>query len=281
MRFILKEASRYQLINKSKRSDNYKDQSKGKNRWERRNRSKIANQVKQYNDIDMNRLFKNNELVVGIQVHGETDDYTVTIRYDKILDEIQNQIKRNNNKLEFKCILIALQRVFNADNVFVHCTCPDFRYRQAYFATKNNYNSGIPELRPSNITNPNDTKGGGCKHVNLVLGNVDWILKITSVVNNYIHYMETHMERQYADIIFPKLYGMPYNQAVQLNIFDTGDELEDDKETIELSNRYGRDRGKFRSDQQVNNQATFTKRNEINPDQAALELDNTEEIENV
>lgn len=254
---LLLELNRSQLINKSKRSDNYKDQSKGRNRWERRNKSKIDTKVAQYNKIDMNDLFKNDELKVGINVHGETSDYIVLIRYNYILEEIQNQIKRNNNKLEFKCILIALQRVFNQGNVFVSCTCADWKYRQAYNASKGGYNSGALEVRASNITNPGDTKGAGCKHVNLVLGNVDWIMKVSSVINNYIHYMEVNFQRKYADLIFPKIFGIPYQKAVQMNLFDKDDNLDSGENEIALSNKFGRERTRFNRDVQINNQRNF------------------------
>lgn len=255
---LLLEVNRNQLINKSKKSDPYKDQSKGKNRWERRNHSKIDRRVDQYNKIDMNSFFKKDELKVGINVHGETDDYVVTIRFNKALKAIHDEIKRNKDKFEFKCVLIALQRTFNNGDVFVSCTCPDWKYRQSYFSTKDGYNSGTPEIRASNITNPHDTKGGGCKHVNLVIGNIDWVMKIASVINNYIHYMKEHYERLYADVIFPKLFDFPYNKAIQLNLFDDGNnKLKDDSEEIKLSNSYGRNRGKFRSDIKVNNMKNF------------------------
>ena len=284
MRKLLLELNRSQLIQKSKKSDSYKDTSKGRNRWERRNHSKIANQVAQYNKIDMNNLFKNDELKVGIEVRGETDTYTVLIRYNGVLKEIQDQIKRNNNKLEFKCVLIALQRVFNSGNVFVSCDCPDFKYRIAYNATKGGYNSGTPELRASNITNPNDTKGAGCKHINLVLGNVDWIMKVSSVLNNYIHYMEQHYQRKYADLMFPKLFGIPYQKAVQLNLFDKDDTLSDDKNEIALSNRFGRERGRFRSDQRINNMRNFQIEKTPganNPNQPHLDLNMTRAVNDV
>ena len=277
---LLLEMNRNQLIQKSKSSDNYKDTSKGRNRWERRNRSKIATRVDQYNKIDMNDFFKNDILKVGINVHGETDDYVVTIRYNGVLREIQNQIRLNNNKLEFKCVFIALQKVFNSGDVFVSCSCFDRKYRQAYNATRGGYNSGEPEIRVSDITNPHDSKGAGCKHVNLVLGNIDWIMKIASVINNYIHYMKDHYERKYADLIFPKLFGITYNKAVQLNLFDTDDDLKDNPDEIKLSNTYGRERTRFRKDVQVNNMKNFGKEKEIpdNPNQVKLELGLTKKI---
>ena len=255
---LLLELNRNQLINKSKHSDNYKDTSKGKNRWERRNHSKIDRRVDQYNKIDMNSFFKKDELKIGINVHGETDDYVVTIRFNNALKAIADEIKRNNNKLEFKCVLIALQRTFNNGDVFVSCTCKDWIFRQSYYSTRDGYNSGVPETRASNITNPHDTKGGGCKHVNLVIGNIDWVMKIASVINNYIHYMEEHYQRLYADVIFPRLFNMPYQRAIQLNLFDTGtDKLDSEEDEIKLSNRYGRTRGQFRSDVRINNMRNF------------------------
>ena len=272
---LLLELNRNQLISKSKKSDKYKTAGReNENRWTRRNKSTIATRVDQYNKIDMNELFKNDELKVGINVHGETNDYVVLIRYNGVLHEVAEQIKRNNNKLEFKCILIALQRVFNNGNVFVSCSCPDWAYRQAYNASKGGYNSGPLEIRASDITNPGDTKGAGCKHVNLVLGNIDWLMKVTSVINNYIHYMKRFYERKYADLIFPKLFNMPYQKAVQLNLFDTDDSLVNDDDEIKLSNRFGRDRGKFRSDVQVNNMKNFGREPQIkdNPNQPRLEL---------
>lgn len=280
---LLLELNRGQLITKSKKSDNYKDQSKGKNRWDRRTKSRIDTQVAQYNKINMNDFFKDDELKVGINVHGETNDYTVLIRYKGVLRELQEQVKRNNNKLEFKCVLIALQRIFNSENVFVSCTCPDFRYRQAYYATKDGYNSGIPEIRPSDITNPNDTKGAGCKHINLILSNIDWIMKVASVINNYIHYMEEHMQRKYADLMFPKIYGIPYNKAVQLNLFDQDNELYSSEEDIKLSNKYGRDRTKFRSDVRINNMKNFKGKEpfKTDPDTPKLDLNMTRKMDEI
>lgn len=256
---ILLEKTRQELINKSKAGDNYKgDQSKGKNRWERRTKSRIDTHVQQYNRINMNELFKNDTLDITINVHGETDDYEVRIKFSGVVNEIQREIKANNNKLEFKCVFKALARLYNTEDVSYHCSCPDWTYRQDFWSSKGDYNAGPQQTSNGKwIANPNDSKGGGCKHVNLVQSNADWIMKISSVINNYIHYMEQNMQRQYADLMFPKLFGMPYERAVQLNLFDTGDELDTDASTVDTSNQIGRTRGRFRKDYPVNNQKNF------------------------
>ena len=65
---ILTEATRSQLMTKSRQGALYKDTSKGKNRWERRTKSKLANKVSQYDKLDMDTFFKRDILLVGIAV---------------------------------------------------------------------------------------------------------------------------------------------------------------------------------------------------------------------
>ena len=91
----LDEATRTQLVAQSRNVGQYKDTSRGRNRMERKRFSKIANSVKSYNEINMNDLFKKDLLQVNIPVVGETDEYTVTIKIDGVLAEIQKHIKNH------------------------------------------------------------------------------------------------------------------------------------------------------------------------------------------
>jgi len=225
---ILLEKSRQDLLNKSRTGANYRSKDRqGQNRYTRRLKSQIANSVRDYNRIDMDAFWKGDILDFDVRVHGETDNYIVSLTFSNILNRLQQEVKSNNNKLEFKCVFRALVGAFNSDNdLLVGCTCPDFKYRFQHYATVDKYNANAPELRPNRFawTNSNDDMGSACKHVNLVLSNVDWMMKIASVINNYIKWCKLHMERNYADYIFPKVYGMPYNKAVQLSIFDNLDD---------------------------------------------------------
>ena len=47
-------------------------------------------------------------------------------------------------------------------------------------------------------------------------------MKVASVVNNYIKYCQKNLQNNYANYIFPKIYGMPYRRAVQLGQFVDG-----------------------------------------------------------
>ncbi len=193
----------------------------------------------------MNKLFKDNILTINIEVIGETDTYTVRISFGGFLDLLQEELARNNDTLELKVIIRALLTGFNRDNVYIGCNCPDFQYRYSYFATRNQITSIDPENRPSDITNPDDSLGSGCKHVLLVLSNNSWLRKVASVIHNYILYMEKHYFSMYTKFIYPAVYGKEYEEPVQQNMFDT-DTLDSDSDLLDKSNEYGRTRTQFK-----------------------------------
>ena len=245
---ILLEDSRATLVNKSRNAGQYKNQTQGKNRFERKRLSKIANAVKAYNKIDMNKLFKEDTLIVNIPVIGETDQYTVTIKMEGVISEIAKNIKNNNNKLEYKTILQALTKVFNTANVYVKCTCDDYKYRFAHWNIINNVSVDDTAQDPGpgkGIRNPKDDMGRGCKHILLVLANGDWILKVASVINNYIHYAEENLQKPFLKIIFPKLYGIPADEMVEQDLVDDDKYLDSSTGLIDAINDYGKQRGRY------------------------------------
>lgn len=250
MSSIITEVTRKELINKSMKGQHYS--TKSGSRWEAKNRCKVANTVKDYNQIDMNTFWKDDKLKFNIKVDGETDSYTITILFSNILNRLQDHIKENKNKLEYKLIYNSLVEAINSTDVSVSCTCPDFSYRFKVWATKQGYNAGESETREAKITNPNNTLGAACKHVLTVLNNAQWVKQISSVINNYINYCKDNMEYNYSKFIFPKLYGMNYEKAIQMSIEDyddngkVADTLKSDEAIINLSNAIGKNRGRIK-----------------------------------
>ena len=240
---ILQEDNRQKLISKSKSS------TKGRQRFNRRNKSKVKNTVKEMNSINMDKLFKQDILTVNIPVQGETDDYFVKITFGGFLQILRDQLNGEIREIDFRDISRAAIIGFSKDDVFIYCSCPDFHYRFGYWTTQNKVNSGTPETRPSDITNPDDNLGSGCKHILLVLNNNSWIIRVSRVILNYIKYMEKHYEKLYADIIFPAIYGTEYTEPVQLSIddIDSDDMLatDDDTEIIDKASEYNQERTKF------------------------------------
>ena len=245
----LYEANRTSLIAQSRNAGAYKNQERGKNRFDRKKYSKIANAVKSYNEINMNSLFKQDILQVNIPVVGENDEYTVTIKLEGVIAEIQKNIKNNNNKLEYRTIVQSVTKVFNTSDVYIKCSCPDAKYRFAHWNILKNVSVDDSSSDPGpgkGIANPNDDKGRGCKHMLLVLSNGDWMMKVASVINNYCHYLSEKKPEAFLKLVFPKLYGVPADEADQNGIVEDNEDLETGKDLIDIIHEYGKNRGRFK-----------------------------------
>ncbi len=245
----LEEATRVQLVAQSRNVGQYKDTSRGKNRHDRKKYSRLANAVKAYNAIDMNKLFKQDILQVSIPVVGETDEYTVTIKIEGVIAEMQKNIKNNGNKMEFRTIIQSLTKVFNTTDVYVKCSCPDFKYRFAHWNIIKNVSVDDSSADPGpgkGIANPNDDKGRGCKHVLLTLSNGEWMMKVASVINNYCHFLSEKKPEAFLKLVFPKLYGVPADEAAENDLVAENEDLETGKDLIDTINAWAKDRGKFK-----------------------------------
>lgn len=177
---------------------------------------------------------------------GETDSYLVTISFKGFLDYLRKELAKVDNKLSLRVVIRALLDGINSDDVYMRCSCPDYQYRIAYWASRTDTIVGDKETRPSNITNPNNRLGSGCKHLMLVLSNTSWMIKLGSVIFNYINYMERNYKKLYADVIYPVIYDKKYEEPVQLDIDSLdNDELDTTSSMVDKSNKYARDKNKF------------------------------------
>ena len=250
----LDEATRTQLVAQSRNVGQYKDQSRGANRFQRKKYSKVANSVKAFNEINMNDFWKSDILKVNIPVVGETDEYTVTIKLEGVVAEIQKNVKNNQNKFEFKTVIQALTKVFNTTDVYVKCTCDDYKYRFHHHGIMHKISVDDSASDPGpgkGIANPNDDKGRGCKHILHCLANGNWMMKVASVVLQYSLYMDEHKHDIFKKLIFPKIYGIPADEAATNNLAPE-EALESDKSLIAAVNDWSKNKGKFKKGSNIN-----------------------------
>lgn len=266
---VLLEDRRNALMAQGRRGAKEKD---GKSRYEKRVKSRVASTVKEFNEIDMQSLFVHNILTVNVPVRGETNNYLVRIKFGGFLDILRKQLDRQNGVLDLRAITRALLDAFNQDDVYIHCTCPDYQYRFSYWSSIKDINAGPPEKRPAKITNPKNDKGPGCKHIMLVLSNNSWLIKVASVINNWVIYMSKNRKKQYADIVYPAIYGHPYEEPVQLSIDDEHDL--NDINTINIANKEGRTRGQFKAGNPYRFQPRNTPQGQMSIEDAETEEEN-------
>ena len=218
----LQEKSRSDLLSKSMTAKPTK--SYNTTRFERRKLQTMKTSTSIFNKLDMNSVFKSDALSLEIPVEGETNTYTVTILFDGICKDIQRELKKNDYNLEFKVIYKAIVRAIKNQNMFIGCTCKDYKFRFQYIATKERYNALQAQLVPATQTNPNDDQGAGCKHILKVLDDLSWAMQLATALNNYILYMKKNKQKLFNDIMFRSIYGMPYRSAVEKGIIEETDD---------------------------------------------------------
>ena len=218
----LQEKSRSDLLSKTMTAKPTK--AYNTTRFERRKLQTMKTSSSIFNKLDMNSVFKSDALSLEIPVEGETNTYTVTILFDGICKDIQRELKKNDYNLEFKVIYKAIVRAIKNQNMFIGCTCKDYKYRFQYIATKERYNALQAQLVPATQTNPNNDQGAGCKHILKVLDDLSWAMQLATALNNYILYMKKNKQKLFNDIMFRSIYGMPYRSAVEKGIIEETDD---------------------------------------------------------
>jgi hypothetical protein len=172
MKVILDEATRAELI--------YKSRTQSKARFARRMQYSVSN----FRGLDLKELFENDYLVFTTPIN----DYKCIVAFSGAFTVLRNAVKNLQfRQVNLQVIARALLRAFDiSDDVKVDCDCADFRYRFAYYATKNGFKYGAPENRPSDITNPKDNIGSTCKHLSRILSNKQWIRRASTVLTKFI-----------------------------------------------------------------------------------------------
>lgn len=169
------------LIIDSKYAQDYKTMPG--NRYKRRLRIRTEGGNRVWYDIDVNLFFNKDLFTWHVPVIGETDEYVVELQLEHFLPVLKDTIK--NEGFSVKSFKNALTKAFRNLNVKVDCTCPDAKYRMRYWQTMKGDISGAPEYRPSDITNPKDKLGRGCKHVLFCLSNRIHLARVARIFFNY------------------------------------------------------------------------------------------------
>lgn len=136
-----------------------------------------------YKGINMDDFLKKDILTIETKV----GDYNCIVSYQGVLTRLKDILKiQPKPNVTLQSIIKAMSSAFDDTDIKVDCNCGDFVYRFAYWATKFGYKYGKPENRPAKITNPKDKKGAMCKHLTSLLSNKRWLVKVASIVNDYI-----------------------------------------------------------------------------------------------
>lgn len=176
----LKNENKVVLLEKGRTDLLRKTKTQSKARWDKRMNYKNFT----IKNVDITDLLDKDKVVVIFEV----GDYTDTIAFSNILLNLREIVKNDPRHIvKFDWVIKACQRALDQADIYVHCTCPDFKYRFAYVGTKNNYKYGKKEMRPADVRNPNDDIGAFCKHLTAILSNKNWVNKVATRVTDWLN----------------------------------------------------------------------------------------------
>ena len=154
---LLLEKNRKELLIKQKRET--------PERVERANSYSVSNVT-----IDSTALLSD-WLVITTNISGNGSTYSDSIAFKFVITDLIEQAKNSpkhvvNSKLIIKSIHASLDK----QDIYIDCSCDDFKYRYAFWSTKGKFKWG--KLQNSNgkkIRNPNNDMGWMCKHLYALL----------------------------------------------------------------------------------------------------------------
>lgn len=188
-------------IRASRKGKNYRTMPG--NRFLRRVRIRMNGGNNVWFDIDINRLFKKGSFALKIPVIGETSEYVCSISFNEWLPKLKDDILKGGfTQLTVKRSLMEMLRFHDLK---VRCSCPDFKYRGAYWLSVHNEIEGDPETRPSKITNPHDDIGKLCKHLAFTMNNKIYGDKVSRIIYNYFINLKKTQKMLFDKIVAPKL----------------------------------------------------------------------------
>ena len=160
----LNEVTRWEIIRRSQREAPVRFQKKNNYR------------AKDFNNVDFKDLFENNNFTWSSRV----GDYIVTISFEGPFDLLQWQLKsmRGKNRwkrINHKMLVDILTKALDTEDLFIDCTCDDFKYRFAYWATQSNCKFGLQQNKAPTVRNVKNNKGYCCKHILAVLYGKRWV----------------------------------------------------------------------------------------------------------
>ena len=151
--------------------------------------------TRDFKNVNFKKLMIEDEFLTVLRV----GDYVVSVAFEGAFEELQDLVKsmRGPNRVQRLSLTVvqeALSRALDTEDLYVSCSCADFKYRFRYFASQKNYLFGKPiETRKPKYkkTNMDDNKGYVCKHILAVLYGKRWV---PFAAKAWLSYMKSNPE---------------------------------------------------------------------------------------
>lgn len=177
----LSEITRWEIIRRSQREASGTSEKPG--RWQK----KAFYKAKDFNNVDFESLFSKDTFIWSSRV----GDYIVTISFEGAFSNLYDQVrgwggKNRWKRIDLKLLTKCLSQSLDTEDLRVDCTCPDFKYRFAYWLTQADAKYGQQQTVKPKVRNVHNNKGYVCKHVLAVLYGKRWVPAAAKAWLSYI-----------------------------------------------------------------------------------------------
>lgn len=186
--------------------------------------------------------FMHDWLVIKTNISGNNKTYEDIIAFKGVMTDLISSIKNSSTHVvNSKSIIKSIHKSLDTQDIYIDCTCPDFKYRYAYFATQDKFKWG--KLQNSNgkqIRNPNNDIGCMCKHLYALLRSNKFLDAISDKIMRIIMAnLDILVRRFNIDILEFRVNNAAYDKMLRMNITrdksgkfrKINDEPQDDKQT--------------------------------------------------
>lgn len=180
-------------------------------------------------------------LVIKTNISGNNKTYEDIIAFKGVVTDLISSVKNSSNYVvNSKSIIRSIHKSLDNQDIYIDCTCPDFKYRYAYFATQDKFKWG--KLQNSNgkqIRNPNNDIGCMCKHLYALLRSNKFLDAISDKIMRIIMAnLDILVRRFNIDILEFRVNSAAYDKMLKMNITrdkegkfrKTTEEPQDDKQ---------------------------------------------------
>ena len=167
--------------------------------------------------------FLNDWLVITTNISGNGHTYVDKIAFKGIMKDLIEIAKTDNKHyINSKLVIKSLHQSLDKNDIYIDCSCPDFKFRYDYWATKEKFKWG--KLQPSNgkeIRNPNNTIGCMCKHLFALLRSNNFLNKVSDkIVRTIMANLDILVKRFNIDLTEFILNTTAYDRMLKGNLRD-------------------------------------------------------------
>lgn len=208
-------AIKCKLLEKNRKELIMKQRRETPERVERSNAYSVSNVT-----IDTSALLSD-WCVITTTISGNGSTYTDSIAFKYVMTDLIETVKQSSNHVvNSKSILKSIHSSLDKQDIYIDCSCADFKYRYSFWSTEGKFKWG--KLQTSNgkqIRNPNNNMGCMCKHLYALLRSNKFLNLISDkIMRTIMANLDIIVKKFDIDILEFVVNTKAYDKMLRMNI---------------------------------------------------------------